>query len=186
MKRLVLILILTLSLGSLFAKERTSEEKLAIARSYLIKNHNFSRANNQNKILELKTLDALSVLGYSNGGFVIVSNDDTNAPVLGYSDKKTNLESPDMMWYLNAANQALQSHTASSSALESKEPIEPLLKTSWGQDTPYNNLCPTERENEKAIYPTGCVATAMAQVMYYHQYPEKGTGNITYSSKTEF
>lgn len=181
MKRLVLILILTLSLGSLFAKERTSEEKLAIARSYLIKNHNFSRANNQKKILELKTLDALSVLGYSNGGFVIVSNDDTNAPVLGYSDKKTNLESPDMMWYLNAANQALQSHTASSSALESKEPIEPLLKTSWGQDTPYNNLCPTERENEKAIYPTGCVATAMAQVMYYHQYPEKGTGNITYS-----
>ena len=181
MKRLVLILILTLSLGSLFAKERTSEEKLAIARSYLIKNHNFSRANNQNKILELKTLDALSVLGYSNGGFVIVSNDDTNAPILGYSDKKTNLESPDMMWYLNAANQALQSHTASSSALESKEPIEPLLKTLWGQDTPYNNLCPTERENEKAIYPTGCVATAMAQVMYYHQYPEKGTGNITYS-----
>ena len=82
MKRLVLILILTLSLGSLFAKERTSEEKLAIARSYLIKNHNFSRANNQNKILELKTLDALSVLGYSNGGFVIVSNDDTNEPVL--------------------------------------------------------------------------------------------------------
>ena len=98
-----------------------------------------------------------------------------------YSDKKTNLESPDMMWYLNAANQALKSHTASSSALESKEPIEPLLKTSWGQDTPYNNLCPTERENKKAIYPTGCVATAMAQVMYYHQYPEKGTGNITYS-----
>ena len=117
MKRLVLILILTLSLGSSFAKERTSEEKLAIAKSYLIKNHSFSRVKSQNKILELITLDALSVLGYSNGGFVIVSNDDTNAPILGYSDKKTNLESPDMMWDLNAANQALQSHTASSSAL---------------------------------------------------------------------
>lgn len=181
MKRFVLILILTLSLGSLLAKERTGEEKLAIARSYLTKKHSFSRAKSLNKILELKTLDALSVFGYSNGGFVIVSNDDTNAPVLGYSDNKTNLESPDLMWYLNAANQALQSRTASSTALESKEPIEPLLKTSWGQDTPYNNLCPTERENEKAIYPTGCVATAMAQVMYYHQYPEKGTGNITYS-----
>ena len=151
MKRFVLILILTLSLGSLLAKERTGEEKLAIARSYLTKKHSFSRAKSLNKILELKTLDALSVFGYSNGGFVIVSNDDTNAPVLGYSDNKTNLESPDLMWYLNAANQALQSRTASSSALESKEPIDPLLKTSWGQDTPYNNLCPTERENEKAI-----------------------------------
>lgn len=181
MKRLTFILLLILSFGSLFAKERTSEEKLAIAKSYLIKYGTGSRAKSLNKIQELKNLDGLTVLGYQQGGFVIVSNDDTNAPVVGYSEQEANLDAPELLWYLNAANQALLSRTASATASENKEPIEPLLKTLWGQDTPYNNLCPTERENTNVIYPTGCVATAMAQVMYYHQYPEKGTGNITYS-----
>ena len=181
MKRLTFILILILSFGSLFAKERTGEEKLAIAKSYLIKYGTGSRAKSLNKIQELKNLDGLTVLGYQQGGFVIVSNDDTNAPVVGYSEREANLDAPELLWYLNAANQALLSRTASATASENKEPIEPLLKTLWGQDTPYNNLCPTERENTNVIYPTGCVATAMAQVMYYHQYPEKGTGSITYS-----
>lgn len=181
MKRLTFILLLILSFGSLFAKERTSEEKLAIAKSYLIKYGTGSRAKSLNKIQKLKNLDGLTVLGYQQGGFVIVSNDDTNAPVVGYSEQKVNLDAPELLWYLNAANQALLSRTASATASENKEPIEPLLKTRWGQDKPYNNLCPTERENANVIYPTGCVATAMAQVMYYHQYPEKGTGNITYS-----
>lgn len=181
MKRLTFILLLILSFGSLFAKERTSEEKLAIAKSYLIKYGTGSRAKSLNKIQKLKNLDGLTVLGYQQGGFVIVSNDDTNAPVVGYSEQKVNLDAPELLWYLNAANQALLSRTASATASENKEPIEPLLKTRWGQDKPYNNLCPTERKNANVIYPTGCVATAMAQVMYYHQYPEKGTGNITYS-----
>lgn len=182
MKRLTFILLLILSFGSLFAKERTSEEKLAIAKSYLIKYGTGSRAKSLNKIQKLKNLDGLTVLGYQQGGFVIVSNDDTNAPVVGYSEQKVNLDAPGLLWYLNAANQALISRTVSAaSASESKESIEPLLKTLWGQSAPYNNLCPTERENANVIYPTGCVATAMAQVMYYHQYPEKGIGNITYS-----
>lgn len=181
MKRLTFILLLILSFGSLFAKERTSEEKLAIAKRYLIKYGTGSRAKSLNKIQKLKNLDGLTVLGYQQGGFVIVSNDDTNAPVVGYSEQEANLDAPELLWYLNAANQALLSRTASATASENKEPIEPLLKTLWGQSAPYNNLCPTERENANVIYPTGCVATAMAQVMYYHQYPEKGTGNITYS-----
>lgn len=181
MKRLTFILLLILSFSSLFAKERTSEEKLAIAKRYLFRHATNSRAKSLNKIQELKNLDGLTVLGYQQGGFVIVSNDDTNAPVVGYSEQEANLDAPELLWYLNAANQALLSRTASATASENKEPIEPLLKTRWGQDTPYNNLCPTERENANVIYPTGCVATAMAQVMYYHQYPEKGTGNITYS-----
>lgn len=181
MKRLTFILLLILSFSSLFAKERTSEEKLAIAKRYLFRHATNSRAKSLNKIQELKNLDGLTVLGYQQGGFVIVSNDDTNAPVVGYSEQEANLDAPELLWYLNAANQALLSRTASATASENKEPIEPLLKTRWGQDKPYNNLCPTERENANVIYPTGCVATAMAQVMYYHQYPEKGTGNITYS-----
>lgn len=47
--------------------------------------------------------------------------------------------------------------------------VGPLLKTSWHQESGFNNLLPKcNSGNVKA----GCVAIAMAQVMYYHQYPK--------------
>jgi len=49
--------------------------------------------------------------------------------------------------------------------------IEPLLQTAWGQGSPYNLLCPVK--NGKHCQ-TGCVATAMAQIMHYHQWPAEG------------
>ena len=49
----------------------------------------------------------------------------------------------------------------------------------WNQDSPFNDLCPEYELGKKA--PSGCVATAMAQVMFYHKWPEKGTGSHTYS-----
>jgi len=53
--------------------------------------------------------------------------------------------------------------------------VGPLLQTRWGQGYPYNWLCPynTSAYNYTGNYydPTGCVATAMAQIMYYWQYP---------------
>jgi hypothetical protein len=50
----------------------------------------------------------------------------------------------------------------------------PLLTTQWGQNgggtVPYNNFCPIPNGcSYKA--PTGCVATAMSQIMYYHKWP---------------
>ena len=48
--------------------------------------------------------------------------------------------------------------------------VGPLLVTSWDQGWPYNDLCPAGHYSNDRT-PTGCVATAMAQVMYYHQYP---------------
>ncbi len=51
--------------------------------------------------------------------------------------------------------------------------------TMWNQDSPFNDLCPEYEISKRS--PTGCVATAMAQVMYYHQWPKKGTGSHTYS-----
>ncbi|MCD8235911.1 MAG: C10 family peptidase, partial [Prevotellaceae bacterium] len=53
--------------------------------------------------------------------------------------------------------------------------VLPLLKTTWGQDYPYNEYCPTSI-NETTHNLTGCVATALSQVMYYHKYPTKGYG----------
>ncbi|MCP4257871.1 MAG: hypothetical protein GY774_10135 [Planctomycetes bacterium] len=61
--------------------------------------------------------------------------------------------------------------------------IGPLLRTSWDQVNHYNEYCPLD-PNASADYdgrvPVGCVATAFAQVMKYHEWPYRGTGSITY------
>ena len=58
--------------------------------------------------------------------------------------------------------------------------IAPMVTTRWNQNSPYNHLCPT-LNNLRSV--TGCMATAEAQVLNYHKYPEKGTGNVSYKWK---
>ena len=59
--------------------------------------------------------------------------------------------------------------------------VAPLLTTTWDQSPYYNALCPTNGgESARAV--TGCVATATAQVMKYHNHPATGYGSHTYSS----
>ncbi len=60
-----------------------------------------------------------------------------------------------------------------------KTEVKPMLSTRWGQGAPYNNSCPTAPSSSNHCL-TGCVATAMAQVMKYYQYPDKGKGNVNY------
>ncbi len=60
-----------------------------------------------------------------------------------------------------------------------KAEVKPMLSTRWGQGAPYNNSCPTAPSSSDHCL-TGCVATAMAQVMKYYQYPDKGKGNVNY------
>lgn len=49
--------------------------------------------------------------------------------------------------------------------------IAPLLQTTWGQGSPYNLQCPVK---SGVHCQTGCVATAMAQIMFYHKCPAEG------------
>lgn len=130
--------------------------------------------------------------GSDGQGFVILSADDSAMPVLGYSDSgsldKENMPPALKSWLeeYNKQIEYLQSVDAPafrSFATRSVEwePISPLMTTRWNQDQPYNDLCYlTFSDGRKVVCPTGCVATAMAQVMKYHEYPEKGRGSITY------
>ena len=62
---------------------------------------------------------------------------------------------------------------------DSDDAVEPLLgNINYDQGTPYNNKCPY-LNGGRAV--TGCVATAMAQVMRYYRYPANGTGTFTYT-----
>ncbi len=59
--------------------------------------------------------------------------------------------------------------------------VSPLLKTKWGQLSPFNDNCP--KVNGSDTY-SGCVATAFSQIMKYFNYPEKGRGSKSYVTDT--
>ena len=122
-----------------------------------------------------------------NAGYVMVAGDDVVInPVLGYStggvfDYGT---APDnLKWwigeYARMIEYAAEHGMAVAAAPKFDTSLDPLIKTHWNQDYPYNNLCPWLSEDMQGY--TGCVATAMAQVMKYHEWPERGTGSHTYT-----
>ncbi len=141
--------------------------------------------------------------GEGNGYVLVAADDRFSNEVLGYADKGTfdvdNMPA-NMKWWLSQYDSALQaaqqgtlkpqrlelpqipekvtlSKAAKSSAQAGRTTIAPMLSSSWGQGEPYNLMCPTY-EGERCV--TGCVATAMSQIMYYHQYPTKGRGAKRY------
>lgn len=132
-------------------------------------------------------------------GFVIMAGDDRALPILGYSDHgRLDLAAmPDNFrawlggyeheiagaiaydlpqsasvaaeWAALADNQLLSPKSVTA--------VSPLLSTTWDQGSPYNAMCPGSGYSRA---PTGCVATAMAQVMKYWAYPPKGCGSNSY------
>lgn len=125
-------------------------------------------------------------------GYVLVSGDDRMPAVIGYSDEgefdQENIPENMRSWLEMYAEQVryVQSHPGAriaSSADFATGNVHPLLgATKWNQGAPYNNLCPTFTYNGKTYRSaTGCVATAMAQVMYYHRWPEVGAGSNSYT-----
>ncbi|MDE7426377.1 MAG: C10 family peptidase [Muribaculaceae bacterium] len=119
----------------------------------------------------------------SAGGYLISSARSCGAPVLGYADSGSFELNPTTEWWL--ASYAAQMQNASSddsytAVSDELAPIEAMTVTEWGQGTPYNSLTPVISGTHAV---TGCVATALAQVMYYHRWPAKGNGSHSYTLK---
>ena len=119
-------------------------------------------------------------------GFVIVSGDDELAPIVGYSTTAKAGEMPPALCDLlsvydmyvedvrNGIAEPMQPVvTASNSS------IEPMLTTTWNQDSPYNLQCP---QVNGSYTPTGCTATATAQIMKFHNWPEKASKSFTWEN----
>ena len=116
----------------------------------------------------------------NGGGFVIIAGEDRAARVLGYSDKGcldfTNLPAPlrDLLDGYKKEIEFLQAYKGddlipvANATFKSSGTVGPLIKTTWGQEMPYDLQCPVYQGEYCVV---GCVATAMAQVMNYWQYP---------------
>lgn len=111
-------------------------------------------------------------------GFVIAAGDDSTSPVLGYTTEGefdyTQLP-PNMKWWLEWMTAQLQDLAENPVPEAYRSPrrvpthpaIPAMVTTKWDQGAPYNDLCPKYTNGERCV--TGCVATAMAQVMYYQR-----------------
>lgn len=128
--------------------------------------------------------DCFFVFNIGSEGFVIVSGDSDAVPVLGYSDKGS-FDPKDVpanvRWWLDQYRQQIDAYRGigaptTRAGVEYKY-VAPLITTEWDQTAPYNDLCPElpNDNNVKTRAYTGCVATAAAQIMNYHQWP-KGPG----------
>ena len=122
----------------------------------------------------------------NNGGYVIIAGEERMPDVLGFSDNG-HIDEEDIPCNMQAlldgyANEVnyLKTHAEVSLNKMNKVAgyrsyIKPFLTTKWSQYAPYNWKCP-KIGSEKAV--TGCVATAMSQILYYFKWPKQTTDTI--------
>lgn len=187
--KLCTLLFLTCTISA-FAGLRSKSVMRQIAFEQLLpKTRAAAGAQTDNKTLkELYVSSELSVFGLDRAGFVVVSADDNCQPVLAYS--KSTAFNPGNMpeglrWWLQAMEESLSAQAKKGirqqAPTQTFTPIDNFLTAQWGQEKPYNLLCPQVEGKQP---PSGCVATAMSQIMYFHKYPAQGKGTGRYSIGT--
>lgn len=107
--------------------------------------------------------------------FAIVGRSEKLPPVIGYSHSPYASENENLQWYLRAVSSVFAASASMTKPVDGgfQEQVEPMLTTLWQQEHPYNLLCPTAGSGRCL---TGCVATAMAQILAYHRAPHHGLG----------
>ena len=162
------------------AKPRSMQELLRLAYDELSTTDVGTVMRKAKKTMRvLDDRQSVAVIGYDDGGFVVMATDDMYPAVLGCSESKYNPETDNenFKWWLHAVEQV--AGMARTQPLKNITPdpekypdhVSPLMKTRWDQDSPYNDLCPSG-------CPTGCVATATAQVIRYLEWPKVGEGLV--------
>ena len=187
MRKLFLLLIISLMSLSLMAERIEESTALNVAKTIMPQS---------------QLVDISSKTGFNNfyifsddNSFVIVAADDRATPILGYSNEfpfvVENMPSNINDWLLSLNEEiqyAIDNDIPASDdirydwdclkrgvkpAPKNRESLEPIVATHWDQGAPYNNMCPGGSV-------TGCVATAMAQLMKYWEWPRQGEGSHSY------
>ena len=189
MKKLLVILLLVFA-TQLQAQVRIGEREAFSTATHFLKQN----AKQQNPILSLNEVIYSKQLGLPNlfvfaskpCGFVIVS---ATGEVLAYSlhsNLPTSDELPDHIayWidlYNNTTDYIIEHHLPNIRRKAYRQEVEPLLTSAWGQGCFHNELCPATESGPCDHASAGCVAIAMAQILYYHKQPEIGNGAVSYT-----
>ena len=211
MKKILLSLLALANCTFSFAKQVGEETAKTVGYNFLKSQAHSSvpaDASGLQLVYTVKSADKSNICMYifntATNGFVVVSGDDIANPVLGYSDEGMfdpgNIP-PDLAYLTNGLSNdisyGIEHSIAASSTIQGKwsmlkstapvaakatasTVVAPLVLTKWNQSPYYNYTCPFD--NTQNTYTlTGCVATAMAQVMRYWSYPATGTGSHSYN-----
>lgn len=126
----------------------------------------------------------------NDGGFVIAGADKCAKEILGFSESGAfdYASAPDnLKWWLSQYDaqigEGIKQKSTPRKTAGTRVSVPGLISTKWNQDMPFNCMIPT-RSNGDRLY-TGCVATAMAQIMNYHQWPESGVGSNSYQFRVD-
>ena len=176
---MMVLLMSVVTMGAM-AKPRAMKDMKRVAQQELAQTQvGVAMAKAKKSVKLLDDRQTVAVIGYEDGGFVVMATDDMYPAVLGCSESKYNPETDNenFKWWLRAVEQV--AGMARTQPLKTITPdtdkypdhVSPLLKTKWDQDSPYNNFCPSG-------CPTGCVATATAQVLRYLEWPKVGEGLV--------
>jgi hypothetical protein len=184
---------------------RTVAEKIYFERGRSHQAVKRADLNILNSIMVMEDKDILyHVFNFSSGGFVVISAHSANPPLLCYSFsgkyEPDNQPGNFHAWMEQYNRQII--YTIKSKALPSAETsalwnyyldmplseippysgreILPLTTSTWDQGKYYNEMCPADPAGPSGHCYTGCVATAMGQVMNYFRWPETGTGSYSY------
>ena len=178
MKR-ILVIVLILMSSLLQAQGRIGrEEAYATAEQFL---HNNREGQ---KLTSCEVMDNLYVFSIEPQGFVIVSAMNELLAYSFESNLQTNaLPAPVAYWlelYHKRTDYLAEHPEQIRQPLATHQAVEPLLTSKWGQGCYYNNSCPYDIDGPCRHVLTGCVATAMAQIMYYHKQPRQGNNSLSY------
>lgn len=210
MKKPIYLLLILLSFTKANAQRLSSAETRNLAQKFFTERlsvHQQDRTSspfiiNQQEIKQGEQ-SLMTAFNFSKGGFVIVSNYRSAFPVLAYglNGEYGSEGQPDALkaWlrYYSRQISWAENNTTTDPAVEaareklSVEPsenrdpqqnrvVEPLLRTTWDQGNYYNALCPADPGGPGGHCWAGCVATAVGQLMFYHRWPNQGTGEYSY------
>ena len=208
MKKSFLLIVIMLAFGSLFANPVDVNTAKELGQKFV--SANFVKSNSSLELVYTANSEngeaCFYVFNVENEGYIMVSASDCAHPILAYSEESTfdiNNVAPgfsDMMHvYTEAITYAIESNAKATIDIASEwksleasgktkpqmrgQEVEPLCTTKWNQSWPYNKFCPEQPANwsSNGHAVVGCVATAMAQIMKYWNYPTQGQGIKTYT-----
>jgi len=211
MKKPIYLLLILLSFTKANAQRLSSTETQKLAQKFFTERLSVHRQDRTSSPLiinqqEIKQGEQslMTAFNFSNGGYMIVSNYQSAFPVLAYSlnGEYSSEGQPDALkaWLRYYSRQIIwaKNYTMTDPAIEEawqkiqEEPsgnrdpqqnrsVEPLLRTNWDQGNYYNALCPADPGGPGGHCYAGCVATAVGQLMFFHRWPDQGTGAYSYT-----
>lgn len=194
-KRLAALLPTMAMTAGVCAQQRSMTEILSIAQQYY-SNRTLITGTRSAAAIELipsshfipsqNNLESFYLCSTQNEGFVLVSADESMPEILGYSstaiDQSKGLP-PGLLHMMKCYSGMSADAAIWKAPMSAQSQVAPMLKTTWDQGTPYNNMCPRDGSTRAMV---GCIATSAAQVMKYYEWPATTpSGIIDYTTATK-